>query len=85
MSTKQKWGRCFLHLTNGWTVSISDGDTPPAICSVAAWPSANDDETVTEDLEDWFTFSEDRKEVRCWNVNDIRDALAEVEAAEPPK
>jgi hypothetical protein len=28
--------RCWLRLANGWTVSISETDTPPALCCLAA-------------------------------------------------
>lgn len=74
---------CRLHLANGWTVSISDSDTPPAICSVAAWPSTLDDAKRTD--ADWFKF-DDRGNIdaRCWTLEDIREALAKVEAAEAP-
>ena len=72
---------CRIHLTNGWTVSISDSDTPPAICSVAAWPSAQDD--LPWRVQAWFDFGEGRTDQGCWNLEDIREALAKVEAAGP--
>lgn len=78
--------RCWMHLGNGWTVSISETDTPPAICSVAAWPSIYDDNiagVLEKDI--WFPFKNGNGDKRCHTLADIRDALAEVEAAPPPK
>jgi hypothetical protein len=72
-------GRCWLRLTNGWTVSISQDDTPPALCSVAAWRTRQDNQRL--ELSDYFDFGEDRRERRCWNLADIREALAIVGAA----
>lgn len=74
---------CYLRLTNGWTVSISDSDTPPAICSVAAWPTTKDNDRLVD--ADWFRFddrgSQDR---RCWSIADVRDAVMRVQEASPP-
>lgn len=76
--------KCWMHLVNGWTVSISESDTPPALCSVAAWPSIYDSE-VTTDMTVWFTFANGRQDQRCWCVEDIRKALVEVETAGKPE
>ena len=70
---------CWMRLTNGWTVSISDTDTPPAICSVAAWPSRMDEERLKP--EDYFDF-DGRAEQRCFSLADVRQALSTVSAAE---
>lgn len=64
--------RCLVHFANGWTISISAGDTPPAICSVAAWPS-----TKIENPSVFF-------EIRCWGFEDVRAALAQFEDLKPP-
>lgn len=74
--------KCWLHLTNGWTVSISAVDTPPALCSVAAWPSRKD-KTPNLPAVDYFDF-DDRIDQRCFTLEDVRKALAKVEASEPP-
>lgn len=70
--------RCWLHLSNGWTASISPDDTPPALCSVAAWPSRLDHARLTPDQ--YFQFG-DRIDQRCFSLEDVRKALAQVEAA----
>lgn len=74
---------CYLHLKNGWTASISADDTPPAVCSVAAWPSYQDAESGHASTG-WFDFGEGRTGRRCWSLADIRRALWEVEHADPP-
>lgn len=71
---------CVLHLANGWTASISEDDTPPAICSVAAWPSSQDELPWREQA--WFDFANGRTDRRCWTLEDVREALTTVEAAE---
>lgn len=73
--------RCWLTLTNGWTVSVSPDDTPPALCSVAAWPTVLNDKPVP--LASWFDF-DGRLDQRCWTFADVRQALNRVEAAPPP-
>jgi hypothetical protein len=73
-----------MHLTNGWTVSISPDDTPPALCSVAAWPSRLDkDPGVFRKPGLAFDF-DGRPDQRCFSLADVREALAKVEAADPP-
>lgn len=72
---------CYLPLANGWTVSISPYDTPPALCSVAAWPTALQGARLRP--EDWFDF-DGRCDCRCWTLNDVRAALALVAASEAP-
>lgn len=72
---------CHLHLANGWTVSISEGDTPPALCSVAAWPTTKHDAKLAH--EDWFKFGS-AYDCRCWSLDDIRKALMIVSSAKPP-
>lgn len=77
---------CYLHLTNGWTASISENDTPPTLCSVAAWPTREHGKIFA--AEHWFRFDHDRPEIidrRCWTLADVRDALSIIAAAEPPK
>ena len=74
--------RCWLRLDNGWTVSISPDDTPPALCSVAAWPTALNNRPVP--LTAWFDF-DGRVDQRCWTLADVRDALATVQNASPPQ
>lgn len=75
---------CWLRLANGWTVSISDSDTPPAICSVAAWPTTKDHDRLVD--ADWFRF-DDRgsQDQRCWVLKDVRDALRRVNDAPAPR
>lgn len=73
--------KCWLTLTNGWTVSVSPDDTPPALCTVAAWPTALNDKPVP--LTSWFDF-DGMADQRCWTLADVRDALARVEASPPP-
>lgn len=73
---------CYLPLTNGWTVSISEDDTPPALCSVAAWPTSKHGERLGP--ADWFDF-DGRVDQRCWTLPDVRQALALVAQAAPPK
>lgn len=72
---------CYLQLANGWTVSISEGDTPPALCSVAAWPTSKHGERLAP--EDWFPF-DGAGDKRCWTLEDIRAALSRVAASGPP-
>jgi hypothetical protein len=74
---------CQLHLKNGWTVSISPDDTPPALCSVAAWPSHLDDTPGVFQRGLSFDF-DGRADQRCFSLADVREALAKVEAADPP-
>lgn len=69
-------GPCHLRLANGWTVSISENDTPPALCSVAAWPTAKHDQKLSPD--EWFSFGEGRVDQRCWTLDDVRAALVTV-------
>lgn len=76
--------KCWMHLTNGWTVSISSRDLAPAICSVCAWPSTEDNSVVQADLKTWFWFTRHSQEYRCYSVECVRKALAMVEAAPPP-
>ena len=78
-----KPGPCWLHLTNGWTVSISASDTPPALCSVAAWPSELDNAVGVFKTGAPFDF-DGRSDQRCFVLEDVREALALVEAADPP-
>lgn len=73
---------CQLHLTNGWTVSISPDDTPPALCSVAAWPSTLDNARLT--FDQWFSFGDGRIDQRCFVLQDVREALMRIETAAPP-
>lgn len=73
--------KCWMRLTNGWTVSISPDDTPPALCSVAAWPTRMDNKRLA--AEDYFQFGRSCDQ-RCFALSDVRKALAKVEAAEPP-
>lgn len=68
---------CRLQLTNGWTVSISDGDTPPAICTVAAWPTRNSGDPP-RDQDAWFDWGGGMRDRRCWTLSDISQALAVV-------
>jgi hypothetical protein len=75
---------CRLNLANGWTVSISESDTPPALCSVAAWPTAKDNHRLAD--EDWFRFDDRGNfDQRCWVLEDVRKALAQVQNAAPPE
>lgn len=78
---RQQAPKCWLDLKNGWTVSISHDDTPPALCSVAAWPTGLNDKSVP--LTSWFDF-DGRIDQRCGNIADLREALARVDAAPPP-
>lgn len=73
---------CWLRLTNGWTVSISADDTPPALCSVAAWPTALDGVRFGED--EYFDFGRDQIDRRCWTIGDVREALNLVASAPTP-
>jgi hypothetical protein len=75
--------RCWLRLANGWTVSISEDDTPPAICCLAAWRTGQDD-LPYEELT-LFDFGDGRTDCRCWTFADVRDALQKVAAAPAPK
>lgn len=82
---------CWLRLTNGWTVSISESDTPPAICCLAAWPTRQDNMAMDMlkryyDLQ-LFDFGSDghvRTDCRCWTFLDVREALQTIAAASPP-
>lgn len=74
-----------LALENGWTFSIAP-DMRPAICAVAAWPTAETNDRVTpESLARWFTFSDGKQDRRCYDVEGLAESLAEVAAAQPPK
>lgn len=80
--------RCWLRLENGWTVSLSPSDTPPAICCLAAWPTRMDNMAMNmlhtfHDLE-FFDFGDGRTDCRCWGYSDVRDALKKVSEASPP-
>ncbi len=76
--------KCWLHLTNGWTVSISNFETPPAKANVTAWPSRYDNASSSDpNQEIYFTFSDGKKDVRCFNIEDIRKAVSEVENGFP--
>lgn len=72
--------KCWLHLGNGWTVSLGR-DMDPAICSVGAWPSGKD--KYSGETE-WFHFASGGVSERCFSLDDIRKALLEVENAGPP-
>lgn len=77
--------RLSFALSNGWTFSIAY-DTPPAICSVAAWPS-EDDGKVQPSLERrWYEWGGEvgRIDVRCHGAEDISAALTEIASAKPP-
>lgn len=74
--------RCWLRLANGWTVSISEDDTPPALCCLAAWRTGQDD-LPYEDLT-LFDFGDGRTDCRCWTFTDVREALIKVAAAGAP-
>ncbi len=63
-----------FELANGWTVSICP-DVAPALCSVAAWP--------TGDEFEWFKFAGGNRDKRCWNAQDIIEAMAEIATAKP--
>jgi hypothetical protein len=83
---------CWLRLANGWTVSISEDDTPPAICCLAAWPTRQDNMAAEmfknyDDLQ-FFDFSGGdncaRTDCRCWTFLDVREALQTISVAPPP-
>lgn len=78
---------CWLRLQNGWTVSLSETDTPPAICSLAAWPTRQDN--LASSSETFlnlrlFEFAGGRTDCRCWTYADIRKALQEITRASFP-
>lgn len=85
--------RCWLRLTNGWTVSISEDDTPPAICCLAAWPTRQDNLVATNMIRRYdeiqlFDFgggdNYTRTDCRCWTFLDVREALQKIANASPP-
>lgn len=73
---EKKW----IHLANGWTVSVSD-------VGVAAWPSSMDGVSpslfIENGLSDWFTFKDGSVEARCFSAEDVVNAILEVENAPP--
>lgn len=75
--------RCWLRLSNGWTVSISNRYPNYGICEVAAWPTARDNDFAQD--EDFFEFQPGVYNHCCWSVLDIQTALKQVQAAKPPK
>jgi hypothetical protein len=84
--------RCWLRLTNGLTVSISEDDTPPAICCLAAWPTRQDNMAMDMLRRYWdiqfFDFgggdNRARTDCRCWTFLDVREALQRIASAAPP-
>lgn len=79
--------RCWLRLANGWTVSISEDDTPPALCCLAAWRTGQDDLPYEELTLFDFGGGVDghiRTDCRCWTFADVREALITVAAAGAP-
>jgi hypothetical protein len=77
-----KGGRCWLRLANGWTVSISENDTPPAICCLAAWRTGQNN-LPYEELT-LFDFGNGRTDCRCWTFADVREALQRIAVAPAP-
>ena len=79
--------RCWIHLANGWTVSISEGDTPPALCCLLGWPTRQDEVGLAaarfHELQ-LFDFGQGRTDCRCWSLEDVREALNKISSAPPP-
>lgn len=75
---------CQLRLANGWTVSISEDDTPPAMCSVAAWHTSAHNLRFQEMAYAGRLFLWDGRHYdrRCWSLQDVREALMVVMSAE---
>ncbi len=71
-----------VRLTNGWTTLSVGEDIPPAIASIAAWPTADDNKRVQG--ERWHEFSGGRLEVRVFDVDDLIEAFESVGALSPP-
>lgn len=78
--------KCWLHLKNGWTVSIWEVVIPATGVAheVAAWPSTDDATGKTSNMK-WFTFKGGVISKRCPNYREMRAALLEVETSQPPK
>lgn len=70
-----------VRLTNGWTLSVGE-DIPPAIASIAAWPTADDNRPRRYDR--WHRFAGDRVEVRVFDVDDLIEAFESVATLSPP-
>ena len=77
---------CQLQLANGWTVSISEDDTPPALCSVAAWQTKAGNQSFSRMAAAGLLFEFDDRgsmDRRCWSLADVREALMMVQNAAP--
>jgi hypothetical protein len=73
--------RCWLRLANGWVVSISEIDTPPAICCISAWRTGQDNLPYEELTLFDFGGGIDghaRTDCRCWSFADVREALVKI-------
>jgi hypothetical protein len=89
---KLPFDKCWLRLASGWTVSVSEDDTPPALCCLAAWPTRQDNLATNmlahyDELQ-FFDFggggNRARTDCRCWTFTDVREALIRVANALAP-
>jgi hypothetical protein len=71
-----------VRLANGWTLSVGE-DMPPAIASIAAWPTSDDNKPGQGDS--WHEFSRGRLEVRVFDIDDLVEAFESVAALSPPE